>query len=752
MWAGFKAHLRSLRRDVAEAEDRHHQALLERKAKRAAKAISKDAHRELLDWEQRHGYRREASKTGLPFRAHTATSSRTVCEPCQPPFHRRSISGVKIMSDADNQRSGADSNPPTQVGVTPSNRKGLSSAPTLDLKTPERVSRSFADEFVDLIQKGQDTDPEHDAPAPRSISVMEVRDSDAELKDKEALLKEIQTIRAKIRVLRTGAPSLSVKTANLKNDSGSGPLDSSKAMTGSANPRQAPWLTADRSPRPGSMTSPGTLRNESQSSFTSPSTSTGHARQSRRKSVADIFAEDSPGYGASSPNLLVSASNSSPLDPPRLSLDGLPALTVEKNASVPLRDHRVRAKSSSSVSRKSPTFRAFQIPEENATPLSAKDTEIASNNRFSRVVNEMADQSVARPKTSQTYRHIVDGPEEARKRLSAAMGRNSLSQSRQPIKTHRKQPKRRFTNGGEVSPGGLTVAELQSRHQAKLRELQGPANAKVAEAHAFAEAKAEWERKLLAEKKEQDRKMRERGKLIAGLKDSSKFEQLKSFRRRTKSADMFSQTSDRRLSSNVRQPSTQAGQSEDVSSVMMVQSGTRSSKRLDGAQRASEWRRSLIHVPYSEQKCDALSSREVQPTAEVAPAPTPSPQNTNQDSSDTPSGARAQSSLGMPRPKDYTSRSSEQITRLHQIGPRPQSLLISASQTAQFGQMRQSSQVPASRSTRGQMTATDLRRIREGAGRVSSPSAGPQFEFSPFHHSDPMAMPAQPRSLQPLTT
>ncbi|CAO1636853.1 unnamed protein product [Parajaminaea phylloscopi] len=761
MWAGFKARLKSLGREDAEAQERNHQARLERKAKRAAKTISKNANRELLEWEQKHGYHADLPPASLSSRAPTASSSQTVLEPAQPPFHRRSISAVKTLSDVGTLPSIREKNGGDDPVISPSLTEAPSVAPTLHVVSTDGPGFGF--ELPQLVK-----------PADGHAEQQSSHVSSSSLQDKEALLQEIQAIRARINSLRSGAPDLTIDTTQLRPErSSSSPGTASRPRASSTHGRQAPWLTPDRSPRPVSMVSPTRTGNDDASYFPTPTTPTTSARRNRRKSVADLFAGDVVRDSmAGSPDTGF-PHNATPTTPylPHLDLNSGDATTNQVANSSHSRAARPRTKSSSSTPSRSPVLRSTTLPDI-APPLPANATEIARSNRLSRGLTSTSQFEPPRPDSALQVRQIVDAPEEAKKRLSAALGRSPQPQARHQIDAARKQPKRRSTHAGDAAISALTMAELQERHQAKLRELQGPANLKVAEAHALAQAKAEWEKKLLAEKKEQERKAKERAKAAAAAASAgdapSKARVVDSFRRRTMSADVLPQVPTYQSLHNVDLRGQGPVDERDAALSVHKPDSTRrdplgrSTKRHTGAQRASEWRQSMISESRSSTLSppDNIDSAALQPQFTRRPPAAAAAENHALDKeAGTPARARRQSTLGLSRPdpsarEPLAARDTGNVPRLDPSLNRPHTILVTGSTSmAEFGQI---GKVPASTAPRAgsrrQMTATDLRRIKEGAGRLSQPSPSALLDYERFHPADPMMMPSQPRSLQTLAT
>lgn len=732
MWAGLKARFR--RRDDQEVEERNLQARLERKAKQAAKSISKNASRELIEWEEKHGYRKATSTSS---RLLTASSSQTVLDSHASSKHRRSTSTPKTASDT-----GTWSTPVEQV---PAIKQSTTPPPALEVKLDSALGSDLGGllEHRDRSPTGGET---YNLPTPsvgqRPASAMELHTQTVPDEDQDALLKEIAQIRARIQDLRSGIPpNLAVQTSGLPNSaqswsakSGSANAGDRRSRTQSSTARHAPWLTPDRSPRPVSLAGGDHDYTSSGYFSQSPIAATGPRYREGRRSVADLFAKDAPG-SAYVPHKVGHGSLAAQT-PPQIVLESVDGEIGNQGQLLP--QLRPRTKSSSSLKlSKSPTTN-FVLRDEEAPPLPSHAAEIVRANRASTLIESQQQQQQGVPchnhrQQNVATRHIVDNPEEARKRLSMALGRSPQPEGRHSVvERSRNRPERRSTFGGEAVGGGLTMAELQERHQAKLRELQGPANAKVAAAHALAEAKAEWSQKLLAEKKEQERKLKERAKAEAAASrasmDASRGNSLMSLRRRTLSHSVLASVPD-----NGAEPQASATPPAPIrrkSGEGVLRCNTKGSKRLEGAQRAQEWRQSLVAIPSASDS--GIGSQEGGDLWQGSQPLRPSDSFTR---------SRAKSSLGLSNPAAASQAAANHQSHSTASTTRPRSAMVPHDTSlAQFGQsVSNADHVAAGGAAprhQRQLTSTDLRRLKEGAGRHNATKQHrSSMGISPDRHS-----------------
>lgn len=663
MWQGIKARLG--RRSKAGEDSRHH-ARIARQAKEAEKTITRSASRELLEWEQSRGYQRM-----------TTSQQQQVLTPW--------ATREGAASPASSQRTASQQNRPSI-----SHRRSISTA-----KTAAEVEQPYLPPVVyNKFEYVQPSAPQEATP-PQSVG------------ERDRLLSEIDAIRKSIDQLRSSTPIL---TLDVDDDALAAPQRPGMARAHTSSPvaRHAPWLTKDRSPRPSSVFVPSPS-----SAGPLPTSKTPSGSRQRRKSVADLFEQDAP----RPPQPLQRGPPSSP-SPVRTTIP-LPAglqhleeqgsftatVASQPRPSSPQRQHtsvqqpeRRRTKSSASglptqsshpSMPRSTSFHRLDAPASSgmsiAPPLPLDAQGKIAAMRGSSPTPGQAPPAVLfpQPRPPSQPRRIIDTPQEARARLSTAMGR-----SPRPGVGHDAPVKRHSMYAGG-SKAGLTMSELQERHQAKLRELQAPANARVQEAWKLSEAKAEWEARMRRERKEQEVRAAQAAQISTRAADQEEID----------------------VSAN--RPQEEGGASTPLRNSIYANLPVGSNTRQEGAQRAHEWRKSLVSIARPGAALDSGPD-------EFGQHRSGHHQRSKSSLSLAPSSNQQQQLH--PQPAQHAQRRPEGARR--EAGERAQSM---------FGRMplrhtpEQSSIMMPPEELRGQperqqshlrqLTATDLRRMREGAGR-----------------------------------
>lgn len=750
MWQGIKSRLRGRSKTGGSGnggeDDGRHQARIQRQAKEAEKTIAKTASRELLEWEQRQGYRRTSTLTMPAFPTSGSSSSQQMGQQQQQrvstSHHRRSFSTAKTLAESEH--------PSPSLTMTKSlhDDQNVKALPPI-ISTSDQPSGNNG---------GGD--------------------------NREQLLQEIEAIRKSIDQLRTTTPTLNIDICSADDlpQPPSAPAMTRAHTSSPTGGRQAPWLTPDRSPRPSSVfvgSSSTTL--SSPGGLAGATTPDGSSRQ-RRKSVADLFEQDAPRPYVPlpvSPSPAKAVQSGPPQLPPvsgaRHSTEGRGARPASPSQPLQPQASRRRTKSSATVATsqanssqlpnfpRSTSFKSglsavgshTHSPSPPPLPLDAQGKIAALRGGGGGGAASPAPvipppQLNPQSRPQQQRRQIIDTPQEARKRLSTAIGRAPRPGGVTPTKRHSMYSS--GTGGGDsgcvaISGGGgvggsttaLTMSELQDRHQAKLRELQAPANARVKEAAAIAEAKAEWGERLERERREQlareeEKKRRaaiqaeaeERRMSVAGAgggggmtssaSGGGGFAALKSFRRRTMSAADVLQSA---TQASVASPQQQALVPEQDPTATQQQQQQRrpplsplngagtssgpatrsmSTKRLDGAQRAREWRKSLVSLsaeqPVPELRVDEFGQQQHQrPNSSLGLAP--------------PDHSQAQARpRATPLSRPAGDRTKSMYGRVPMAG-----VIAEADDEAGVAQLQQEQQ------QQRRLTATDLRRMREGAGQ-----------------------------------
>lgn len=797
MFSSIRSRLKSLRRSDPDAR-------IERKARNAAKDVTRTASRDLAQWEERNGFRRtnssvantnasgsESSKT-LNERSRTVSDLRKLSSDYTTQ-RSRTVSDAKLSADtsfgsagynAVSQQANATLAPPSPTGTPtlapPSPTAGLaarrsSSMPRLELQTLSLSDSSGGSTLADSMapfgasqqqpqsQPQQPHPPRSDTPAtpitpttPR-VSISNADQTLKELEEKEKLLAEIQKIRASIQHLKSApttaaAPNLTIDV----NTSGAPARPKSRLSPIEPQQRQpAPWLTDDRASRPksalGMSSSPRSPRSPrsphspvfvAEPTMASPSV--------RRRSVADIFAEDAPtpvspraptpsGRRASvAPQLgdLPFASSSSSSSGSKAQPQSMQTTQSMQGMPTPSSPHltaaRPRTKSTSSVhsaaaqGRRRDTWRGEELPPlPTAAAATAAKVATASPTlpppppreeippRPKSRTESVYTQGGSRPRQQQ--RQIIDTPEEAKRRYSAALGRSSTpthGRSTTPVNNGRSTT----PTAGRPSSTTMTMAELQDRHLAKLRQLQSPATQKVREAEALSNARAEWERRTRLERQEQERKMRERADLAR--RQSQQQRPAMPSRRQTMSEDLLRSSAEQLQLAATPMPPPPAPVTTE--------------RRMSGARKAREWRKSLA-MSEADPRMVALREADGGEEAEAAdamaatPAP-PLPENAAQIAA--ASRTRAKSTLGLERPR---ARTPDVLSSMGAVSPTAAARRSSYFDPAMVQRSATPNGTPAAAPVspataaaprpekhRRQLTVTDIRRMQEGAGRRRS--------------------------------
>lgn len=409
MFANLFCRLKALRKQDDDGEDK-----LRRQARLAEKQITRTATRELSRWHQKHGY-------SLPPSSHEPEDDANAVDSSSTPEQSLILTPVDAHQREHSITSTQEapqplSKPPAFIEYRP-----FSSTAT-ELSRLQASSPSLG---LHALDSGLSLSAEASKELPFLDTTLD------ELKQKETLLAEIQKIRANIAELRGSS------------------LASNSPRLSPTSPSSAPWLT--------------TQRDEDEK--------VARLRWQRTKSVADVFAQDSPRDEA----------NAAPQLP---DLDTLATTRLERR----------RSKSAGAgVTRR----------RQSVQPTASSKTEHPPP----KMKHQSLDVDRAGPSKS---RQIVISPQEAKIRYSAALGRTSttdkrgrdspsLRQSMASDGPHQQRP----PSSRRSSKGTMSLSELQARHQAKLRELQRVVTQKLSDQEEVDKVKREWVIRLAREKADQ---------------------------------------------------------------------------------------------------------------------------------------------------------------------------------------------------------------------------------------------------------
>lgn len=639
MFSSLCARLKSFRKDDDDAR-------IQRKAREAAKSISKTATKDLAEWEEKNGYKTTKTTTSSP--SPSGSNSSTLLGKSKHSFpsmgkSSRAFPSFTRHASGDNKES---SNSPQQPQVS---LPDAVTDPAVATPLPESMPT-----FAASTDSKPPVTPCSDSKShPDPSGDDEKLTIQKQVEEKERLLEEIQAIRKSITQLKTvddnqeSSPNLlSLNTSHLRHAraaSGS-PLSGQTPTTSSTVRRSAPWLTTERSSRAQSMyaASPASITS---SPIDAPAVNPQRSDtvRTRTRSVADIFAEDSPAPSTSPIQRVSSAEQS----PPRLQSPhdvvasgptATPTATERPKSVTPPATHR-RSTSQGAVSGSRPKSQLKMLGDVPPVPTLKKypnaspvvEEEQTPRARPRQTAGDVSQQRQPKP------RQIIDTPEEAQKRYSAALGR-TRSPSAQDLKRRSvisgnldSAHRRETTSGsGSGSSGSMTLSELQERHLAKLKQMQSPTSEKLLQEQALSLAKAEWERRTRIERQEQQRKMKERAEAERRRLVAEQQQQKRSASR--PSLSVSGQEGRRSLSEEVPRGTKQSFQNGPPSPVMTA-------KRMSGAQKAREWRQSLASLS-EETRQRALH-----------------PDSVNGGSADEfgHMRARAKSTLGLERPQRHRS-------------------------------------------------------------------------------------------------
>lgn len=583
MFSGLRSRLKSLRKGDDDAR-------IQRKAKNAAKSITRTASRDLLEWEEKNGY--NVTKTHQASNSHSSSST----------FVEKQRMGTTPKSKQGSPPTdGFPQNFPSANDVSP--------APMIHLHSSDGIGEAGLTDALSLPST---------APAAPDIQQPSAEERDRritlqlEVEEKEKLLKEIQAIRQSIAHLKTSEAQQQLAPLDTKGLlSSSTPGKSSEttpvtSRTPTSGRRSAPWLAGERSSRPQSMytSSPASaspaLYATHEAQLRTLYTGSELTSRSRPKSVADIFAQDSPQPVSSNPSAATAGQGAPVLQlPPDIVASSAKTSPEEKPSRNESSHHRRNTSlGASAVARPRSQLRlgSETIPpvpvlkrDASGAPIVPPQEPGKMQRSKSPALGEVGQPSQQR--ASRT-RQVIDTPEEARKRASIALGRSRTPPAQSSSKRYSMiaNDDGRGKDGG----GGMTLAELQERHLAKLKQMQSPTSEKLLQEQALSLAKTEWERRTRIERQEQQRKAKERAeaeqawqnqqqqRLDAGRPSLS---MTGKSRRRTLSEDMLKEQ---------RASGEQAGQGAFADDAPASPKMT--AKRMSGAQKAREWRQSLASL------------------------------------------------------------------------------------------------------------------------------------------------------------
>lgn len=405
----------------------------------------------------------------------------------------------------------------------------------------------------------------------------------------------------------------------------------------------------------------------------------------RRKNVADLFAEDAP----------------LPTQP--YCAGGIASSTAPQLSLWPELEGAASSMPSSLARRRSRSLGASTLlAESKAASVVSSETPRPSAHRKSSTVatrpKTLYDQpSSLQVGTSNEHRRIIVSEEEKSQRYRASLGRTDT----------------KTTSAGRGTAAGarsseMTLSELQERHLAKLLQLQRPTTTKLAEAQALTTAREQWRQRQEAERQAQEVKLRER---------QTRDTQLATEAKGTKSRGQSFRYSVRSRSKSALDPAAQPavgkkGEGSEAGYTLerpstsfsaQLEAYNRPPKRAEGIRRAGQWRQS-VPAP-----SNAHGHGEGDLARRAVGQPLPS---------------RAQSSVGLVGPheahlqqaarsrphRSYSSAGLLTVTQDRVPVPTPVELEGDPLGTP-GGQARRS---------RRELTATDIRRMREGAGRRKS--------------------------------
>ncbi|CAO1615548.1 unnamed protein product [Sympodiomycopsis kandeliae] len=609
MLSGLRSRFKSFRKGDEDAR-------IERKARNAARSITKTASRDLLEWEEKNGYTVTKSQPTT-----SDSSSSTFIE------RARTISAAK--------RSPASS--PSSTFPRRQQKQTSSDSP---LAFPEQGSSPLIETPHEYPTGSQAQCDTHSAapqiPPVEPSSSVQVRIEQPspeerqrritlqmEVEEKQRLLEEIQTIRQSIQNLKTASPKQHLAPLST-NDLTTSPK-SSAATSSTQTPassaqlrKNAPWLTNDRSARAQSLyvstpTTDSPLRPEAERP----------GSRNRRTSIADIFAGEAP-RSPTRPN-----QGSSSTGPPQVEFSQSGSLDVgnvtppENEASAP--NHHKRTTSAASRPRSQvriaePIPPVPPLPNQQASSATAQPTKRQSPSPSSAITppdRRLSKSPAAVPARStqraNKTRQIVDTPEEAQRRYSLALGRSrtppNVNAKRRSMITGENNANR----GSTGMSSSMTLAELQERHLAKLRQMQSPTSEKLLQDQAFSLAKADWEKRTRLERQEQQRKAKEREEVEAAqLRAAEHQKQERGSQRRSISSrpslSIMSKDRRRTLSEDMLK-SYQSGNDYQEDAVVCASpeeetaaspAPVMTTKRMNGAQKAREWRQTIGHMSEEE--------------------------------------------------------------------------------------------------------------------------------------------------------
>ncbi|PWN22695.1 hypothetical protein BCV69DRAFT_280296 [Microstroma glucosiphilum] len=637
MLTSLRTKLKSLRKDP---ESTSHARLL-RQAAKAERSVIQTAATDLEKWEQGKGYVKTSCRTSsspaVSFQGTEKETGLTLAE-SERTLYERGGQGEAICRD------GLETGSQSGLSVQ---RQSLDAVPQLQLPTITQDGMSLlgppedaspAESLGPDVSVTQAAEGQNASTSSQDVRADQVRHAAAlkVLEEKEALLREIQQIRKTISDLRSGAAPAAISSEK--------PADPAPPT-----PESRPWLSAAR---------------------------TVSVYRPRRKSVADLFAEDAP-----QPMHSYHARGIAPSTTPRL------GLSPELEAIAASRPSDLARRRSKSVGASTMLDTYGGLAGSGAT--SRPDAYRKSSTPAARPKTLYDQPSSFQSGENNEQRVIVVSEEEKKQRYRASLGRTD---------TRKASGVRDKTTSNRMSQ--MTLSELQERHLTKLLQLQRPTTTKLAEAQALTTAREQWQQRQAAERQAQEVKLRERQAREAQLATEANGK---------KSRGQSVRYSIRSRSKSVLAPAILSGNAIEIqvphSEHESERPSTSLSTQLNAYNRPPERGEAINRADVWRQGVPSLSK-----------AHTFEKENSSSQAVRQPPPFRAQSSLGLAPP--HMANPEQAVRARSRRSHSSAGLLTMSQETSQPVPVASGGEQPGRQ--RRELTATDIRRIREGAGRRRS--------------------------------
>lgn len=446
MWAEFRASLLTMRRDDEERK-------LQAKAKRAAKTIFANAQRDLRDWEEKHGYRKTASKPVDSLEEEDEEDYPVQAIPSSEMEHYHGKGSVMSLSPVGS--------------ILPTSAALLEYRPLANTIQEPTLAESMG------LHTDMSRNPSGGSEPKSAINKVVTA-------EQQALLDEIANIRKSIDVLKSASPG-TIAFDGASDHRSVSPLDVGKRASSASmmnnkfkeeNPSRtpSPWMTTHR------------LRSRSISGLmgtdpcaVNPELFAGSDNVPQYQ-MTPSFAFDRDAYlNCASPSASVQ----------------LPSNTAT------MREARARSGSESRVLERALPASVDLSEEYRRKSMGVLESEATHPLKHNR--SSSPHQSGRRPS-----RIIIDTEGEAAARYAIALNRGEVRSQVAP----KKRSKEPITPTTPTEKGKrstmMSMGELQARHQSRMKALQGPASERVVEEANIIKAKEQWTRRSQMEKKRWD--------------------------------------------------------------------------------------------------------------------------------------------------------------------------------------------------------------------------------------------------------